>query len=112
MINATVEDWFSDAVGVDFANIHGELNSAIPVASLEVDFKAPSRLGEVLDFELSVARLGTSSINLHVQGAVEDELKFTARLALVHISKDDYRPRPWPDKMRSRLTATAPLPSH
>jgi len=80
MINATVEDWFSRAVGVDFAKIHGELNSAIPVASLQVDFKAPSRLGEVLDFELAVARLGTSSIDLRIQVAVHDERKFTAHL--------------------------------
>ncbi len=103
MINATVEDWFSDYVGMDFAKIHGELNSAIPVASLEIEFKAPSRLGEILEFELTVGRVGESSIKLSVQGSTPGETRLKAHVTLVHISKEDYRPRPWPEEMRSRL---------
>jgi 4-hydroxybenzoyl-CoA thioesterase len=103
MLNATVEDWFADVVGIDFAKIHGELKSAIPVASLEIDFKAPSRLGDILDFDLSVIKVGTSSIRLMIEGFVQSEPRLTARLALVHISKEDYRPRPWTDGMRSRF---------
>lgn len=111
MINATVEDWFSEAVGMDFAKIHGELNSAIPVAALEIEFKAPSRLGEILEFELTVERVGTSSIQLSVQGSTPDEAKLKARLTLVHIRKEDYRSRPWTEEMRSRLLGDPTCPN-
>lgn len=104
MINATVEDFFAQHVGVDFAKIHGELHSAIPVAALHVDFRSPCGLGDVLELELQVERVGTSSLHLAVEGKVEGTQKFAARVSLVHISKVDYRPRPWPAEMRASLT--------
>lgn len=103
MINATVEDWFAEAVGFDFAKIHVEMNSAIPVVSLQVDFRGPSRLGEVLQLDLQVERLGTSSIHLCIAASIDEDMKFDARVGLVHISKVDYRPRPWPEAMRDAI---------
>ena len=105
MINATVEDWFAEAVGFDFAKIHVEMNSAIPVVSLQVDFRGPSRLGELLQLDLQVERLGTSSIHLSIGASVDEDVKFNARLSLVHISKEDYRPRPWPAVLRDTIAS-------
>lgn len=105
MINATVEDWFAGVVGVDFAKIHVEMQSAIPVASLQVDFRAPCRLGEILQFDLVVERIGTSSIHLSIARAIDDAPKFAARVSLVHVSKEDHRPRAWPDWMRNSLAS-------
>ncbi|WP_312420406.1 thioesterase family protein [Shinella sp.] len=104
MINATIEDWFAEAIGFDFAKIHIEMQSAIPVVSLQVDFRGPSRLGDLLQLNLDVERLGTSSIHLSISASVSEDVKFDARISLVHISKEDYRPRPWPDAMRHAIS--------
>lgn len=104
MINATVEDWF-DHIGMGFAEIHGVMDAAIPVASLAVDFRAPSRLGERLDFGLEVRRLGNTSVDLGIEASLEGEARFSAKLTLVHISKEDYRPRPWPAQFRAVMAA-------
>jgi 4-hydroxybenzoyl-CoA thioesterase len=103
MINATIEDWFAQAVGTDFAKIHGELRSAIPVVSLQIDFHAPSRLGEVLDFDLTVEQLGSTSIKIRVSASAGGVVRLSGLVTLVHISLEDYRPRLWPDAIRERV---------
>ncbi|KAA0693771.1 acyl-CoA thioesterase [Neorhizobium sp. P12A] len=105
MINATIEDWFAQAVGTDFAKIHGELKSAIPVVSLKIDFHAPSRLGERLDFNLAIEKLGSTSIKIHVSASAGGGVRLSALVTLVHISLEDYRPRPWPDAIRKSFAS-------
>jgi 4-hydroxybenzoyl-CoA thioesterase len=103
MVNATIEDFFAACVGHSFAEIHGPMNAAVPVAALTMEFKTPSRLGETLGFELLVTGIGRSSMNVELTCCHDSSVRFTARLTLVHISKTDYRAHPWPDRMRSRL---------
>lgn len=104
MVNATVEDFFAMSVGHSFAEIHGPMNAAIPVAALAMEFKTPSRLGETLAFKLVVADIGRSSLNVEVTCCCDSRVRFTARLTLVHISKTDYRAHPWPNRIRSELS--------
>lgn len=104
MINATVEDWFAEAIGISFHAIHVELNVAIPAVALEVGFTAPSWIGEVLNFKLEVERLGTSSVVLNISAHHDGEARLASKLTLVMISKKDYRPRAWPEDFRTRMT--------
>lgn len=102
MINATVEDWF-EHIGLSFADIHGPMNAAIPAVSLNIDFKMPTRLGERLVLALAVERVGTSSVGLAIDAMLGNEIRFRAKLTLVHISKTDYRPRTWPAIFREAM---------
>ncbi|MAQ45495.1 MAG: thioesterase [Confluentimicrobium sp.] len=104
MINATVEDWFAETIGISFHAIHVELNVAIPAVALEVGFTAPSRIGEVLTFMLEVERLGASSVTLNISANHNGLARLASKLTLVMISKEDYRPRAWPEDFRSRIT--------
>lgn len=106
MINATVEDWFADRVGIPFAEIHVARNVAIPVVSLSIEFSAPSRLGEVLSFGLIVQRLGSSSVTLEIRAHCEEEVRLAAKLTLVFIDKADMRPKPWPDDFKAGMSLT------
>lgn len=101
MVNATVEDFFAGPVGHSVAEIHGPMNASTPVAHLEVDFRAPSRLGEVLDFALVVERVGRTSASFAVACSCAGQPRFEAKLTIVHISRTDFRPAPWPGAMRA-----------
>src|SRR6185436_3793006 len=46
LMNELVEDWFNRALGVDFARFHTEMRRGIPMAHIECDFLAPSKIGE------------------------------------------------------------------
>jgi 4-hydroxybenzoyl-CoA thioesterase len=108
MVNATVEDWFAQEVQCSFADLHGPMRAAIPAVSLELAFKSPSRLGETLTFRLLVARVGTSSLDLSIGCASGAEHRFEAKLTVVHISQDDFRPRPWPASFRDVFQRQTP----
>ncbi|MFZ5712729.1 MAG: acyl-CoA thioesterase [Bradyrhizobium sp.] len=103
MAHATVEDWFSDKIGMSFADIHGDRRSSVPVVSLSMTFHAPSRLGDVLELRLSVEKIGETSLQIVIAAFCREEARFTAPMTLVQISMEDYRPRPWDEAIRQRF---------
>ena len=56
MINLTVEEWFRTGLDWGFQQMHEIDDRGIPTARIAVDFSAPSRLGDVLDWSLTVKR--------------------------------------------------------
>jgi 4-hydroxybenzoyl-CoA thioesterase len=102
MLNAAVEDYFAEAVGIDFATMHMARGLGIPTVKLESEFVAPSRLGDALDFELEVIRVGRSSAELTVEICCDGETRLRIRLVIVCIDLANGRPFDWPDDMRPR----------
>ncbi|WP_102224752.1 acyl-CoA thioesterase [Acidimangrovimonas sediminis] len=106
MINWVVEDWFAGPIGQDFATMHMGANFGVPAAALSVDFVGPARLGEVLAYDLRVAKIGTSSITFDIRAAVEGGAGvLRARHTIVACDLSGARPRPRPidDAMRARM---------
>lgn len=108
MLNAAVEDLFAEEIGVDFATMHGERRLGVPTVKLDVEFVAPSRLGDLLGFSIDVVRVGRSSADLAVAVHCEGELRFRASVVLVCMDFDGARSRAWPPDMRpGQMCATA-----
>lgn len=105
MINATVEDWFEEAVGVPFAAMHGGRGIGIPAAQVAARFLRPSRLGDLLDMRLAVARLGRSAMDLGLSAHGPDGPRLTAELTIVHVEQAGLRPVPWSPDIRARVEA-------
>jgi 4-hydroxybenzoyl-CoA thioesterase len=107
MVNDTVEDWFRDALEYDFHTIHVVKKLGTPTVHLEVMFKRPSRIGELLTFGLTLADLGTSSARARIEAKCGDELRFTVTPTLVHTNQaiDPPRSLPWPEPVRQRMLA-------
>jgi len=107
MVNATVEEWFETALDFSFAKIHGDMVAAVPIAAINIDFRHPSRLGDVLEFRLYVTRLGRSSIDLQITAAPADAPdgtdRFTMTSTLVFTRKDIAGSAPWPADLRTAL---------
>lgn len=103
MLNASVEDYFSEVVGVDFAAMHGKRRLGVPTVRLATDFVAPSRLGDQLDFRLAIAAIGRSSLELSVEVRCAAEIRLRAEVTLVCMDLDKGKALPWPDDMRSAI---------
>ncbi|HHG5367047.1 TPA: thioesterase family protein [Pseudomonas aeruginosa] len=103
MVHGTVEDWFDEFVGLSFPDMHNVLRLSVPVVTLSMEFTAPSRLGDELDFAVTIEDLGTTSLQLLVSASCDGSRRFTAHLKLVQISMVDYRPQPWTAEIRSVL---------
>ena len=102
MINSVAENFFKDVVRESFADMVASRHG-VPTLRVETAFHLPSRLGEVLDFQLCVHRLGTTSISLDVT-AFGGTKRLSARLVLVRVGPD-IRPEPWPAVLRDRIEA-------
>jgi 4-hydroxybenzoyl-CoA thioesterase len=68
MIHELMEDWFTEALGTDYAALVRDHGRGMPAVKVECEFLAPNPLGDVIAFELTVARLGASSVTVQVEG--------------------------------------------
>jgi len=88
MLNGVVEDWFTHALGLNYATLIGPRRIGLPTVHLEADFKAVSRHGDMVRLLLSVERLGARSMTLQVRcvGAQDGQLRMAVRLVIVTTS--------------------------
>jgi 4-hydroxybenzoyl-CoA thioesterase len=105
MINAAVEDWFAESIGVDFATLHQARRLGIPTIKLDCEFVAPGELGELLDISITTTRLGKSSCGVDYRIAHGDQVKVRASAVLVCMDLDAQKAAPWPADIRAKLEA-------
>jgi 4-hydroxybenzoyl-CoA thioesterase len=66
MLNALVEDWFTQALGVNYAQLLGQRRIGLPTVALHSEFRAPCRMGDVVELRLQLERMGSRSLTLRV----------------------------------------------
>jgi len=103
MLNSAVEDWFAQAVGVDFATMHMGRRVGVPTVRIECDFVSPSKLGDELDINVTPTRIGKSSCDVAYEVSCGGEIRLRARGVLVCMDLDAQRSVPWPDDMRGGI---------
>jgi len=103
MLNAVVEDWISEGLGVSYAELLGPRRVGLPTVSLKTDFKRVSRMGDELVQRIAIRRLGRSSLTLDVEFAGPDGLRVTFEQVLVCTSLQTHRPQEFPADLRAAL---------
>ena len=97
LLSETVEDWFSDQVGVPFTAMFVDGGVSTPTVSLITDVLALPKAGERVTMKLAVADLGTSSITLNVTLARDDRALVRTRQVLVTARRDPIGAVPIPE---------------
>ncbi len=105
MLQAVVEEWFTQALGLKYADFILNRRLGLPTAHTECTFEAPCRLGEALEITLYLEHIGCSSLRARFVGRVAGEQRLVARSALVVTNLEDGRPLPIDDDLRGRLEA-------
>lgn len=98
MVNETIEEWYAN-LGFPFEAMHIVRKYAVPLVHIEADFKKPSRLGEELDFYLTVNRVGRTSVEVEITVDCNGEHRFKTVGVMVFVEMDKGRPAPWPDEI-------------
>lgn len=104
MLNAAVEDWFAQEIGLDFKQMHLVERMGVPTVKLDVAFTSPSQLGDLLTITLTPTQVGTSSCTFTAVFEGEGRERLRAEVVLVCMDLDAHRAKPWPDSVRERLT--------
>lgn len=103
MLNAAIEDWFSDALGVSFQIMHFERGIGVPTVQLSAEFFSPSTLGDELTIRINPMHIGRSSCAYEAVFSDEgtERLKVNATLVCMHLERR--KSVPWPDDIRLRM---------
>ncbi|MFN6976617.1 MAG: acyl-CoA thioesterase [Gemmobacter sp.] len=102
MTNSVVENFFAEAVGYPFRRISMDEGCGVPTVRIGIDFRAPSRLGDLVAFTLDVVRLGTRSVTFRIAGRGDDGIRLEGRFTLVWVGRDG-KAAAWPEAIRARL---------
>lgn len=103
LLNSMAENFFKDVLGRPFAQVVGEGNGS-PTVRLEAQFRAPSRLGDLVDMAMQVRAVGRTSVDFHTTLRGADgglRVEFDHRL----VWTQGLTSTPWPEAMRTRLEA-------
>jgi acyl-CoA thioesterase FadM len=103
MMNSAVEDWFAEALGLDYHDIIGRRRFGLGYARAETDFLEPSRMGDRLTFVVLVEAIGGASVKLRLRAYNDERPALDARLVMVTTALDTNRPTPVPPDIRARL---------
>jgi acyl-CoA thioester hydrolase len=75
------------------------------VARVEIDYKAPVRLGQEVEVSVRASRFGTKSFDLDYELRVDGEIVVVAKSVQVAYDYDRREPVPVPAAWREKLTA-------
>ena len=99
MINDCVEAFFEE-IGLPFEVL---LKTAgVPTAQISTTFQNPSRHGDALVVQLTVKRIGRSSLDLSFRAMCGTELRFSAESTFAYIDLNG-RAQPWPEAVRTEF---------
>ena len=108
LFSQLVEDWFNEGLGISYAHRRGPRRVGLPIVRLECDFRAPSRMGDHLNFGLAVERVGGKSLTLMLQATGHGLLRVASRQVLVFTDLDTHRAIGLPEDVRAALAAATP----
>ena len=105
ILNGVVEDWFIEALGVDYHHVVSVRRVGLGYVHAACDFAVPGRMGDRLVYAVTVERVGTKSIPVRIvatKGATE---VLTASLVIVTTDIDRGVSIAIPDDIRAAVAA-------
>ena len=79
MFNGLIEDWYTQELGYDYADLIMGSQYGFPFVHIECDFKVPSRMGDIINLTLLVdgdhSRRPPDRIPVQSQGRVDAALR-------------------------------------
>lgn len=103
LISATIEDFFREALGMPFGDLHVRQRLGVPTVRIETAFLKPSYCDEELEFSLVVLKLGRTSATFGVDASVDGELRLSSKHVIANVALDEMQPIPFSATARERL---------
>lgn len=105
MLNLTVERFFERQLGHSFNRLHTDLHVTVPTVRIETDFLEASYLEDRLQFQMTLDRIGRSSLAFQILCKCREEERLRAIVTLVCIDFSKKKAVSWPDVIRTQVEA-------
>ncbi|WP_132249251.1 acyl-CoA thioesterase [Methylobacterium segetis] len=101
LLNGVVEDWFTEALRLDYQGFHQTRGIGLGYGHAESDFFSPGFWNDRVDVFVRVARVGGASLDLALTGFRGEAPVIAARLVIVTTSLAERRALPLPGDLRA-----------
>ncbi len=98
-----IEDWFAGPLDYPFSRMIAEKASGTPAMRIDARFHRPSRMGDVLDFQLSVRRLRKSTALLAIAADCAGEKRCGMQFLYGYSALNSGALTPWPEELYTRM---------
>lgn len=101
-IHYTIEDFF-EKIGLPFDKLFNENPFVFVIVHSEADYLHPLSVGDLLTIEMSIKRIGTSSLHFHFD--IKRGSQLVGRAETIHVCLDRHTRSkiPIPDSFRQKL---------
>lgn len=104
LFNAVIEDWCEHGLHSSFREMHLHLGYGLPTVHVECSFLKPSELGENLQAQLLVARIGTTSLHVEINLLDSDGAqRVAAKMVLVLMDMKTRKAIRFPEQLRQKM---------
>ena len=103
LLVGVVEDFCAE-IGAPWRDLIQVRRIGLPTVQLDVTFSAPGMLGDVLDWDVRVLKVGRSSVTLEHTISRGDTRLWNATQVLVATTLDTHKAIALPDDLRAMLT--------
>jgi len=105
MFNGLIEDWYTEELGFDYAELVMGSRTGFPFVRIECDFRIPSRMGEIIALTLLAERIGRSSLGVAIVCHRDGFERLRARMVTAMMSLETRKPVPIPPPLRAAIEA-------
>jgi len=105
IFNGLIEDWYTEELGYNYADMIIGSRFGFPFVHLDCDFKIPSRIGDVIDLTLLVERVGRSSLNIAIVCHKDGLERLRAHMVTAMMSLETKQAVPLPQDLRDKIEA-------
>ncbi|MEO8164847.1 MAG: thioesterase family protein [Betaproteobacteria bacterium] len=103
LLHDAMEDWFNTGLQERFADLLMNQQLGTPTVGTQCDFLSPARFGDTLAIELSILRLGNSSVELKFEASIDGRACFKCRHTICMFSKATLKAVAIPKPLRERM---------
>ena len=108
--HVAMEDFFSEALGIDYPQVLREERFGLPTVHVEVHFERPMQYGDRIEVQVEVTKIGRTSVHWRytIYRAGDAARLAEARTVTVGVDMDTFEKRPLPPRLRSLFAAGRP----
>ncbi len=105
IFNVVVEEWYGDALGIDYYDVIRNRRTGLGYVNALADFFLPCKMGDEIEVAVDVGRIGNTSFGLVLHAFVEGREALRGKFTVVTTSLESHRPIPIPEDLRQALIA-------
>jgi 4-hydroxybenzoyl-CoA thioesterase len=107
LFTEVLEDWWERGLGVSFRDLISVHQCAIPLRKLDGEFLVFSRLGDLLEFRLTIQEIRNASVKVCIEGYSSEVMRCYVNMKLVQVDLNSTRAIRWSDEWRKKMLAYA-----